>query len=261
MTEASGLESRPDVSVIVPFYQSERIIEACVESLLAQRDRGHAVELIFIDNGARDASASIVKRFEAVTLLEESKPGAYAARNAGLAHARAPIIAFTDADCVVDVDWVDALLSGMEDSSVGALVGHCRYPESASRTLRLLGAYENAKTDYVLGHLPSRHWFAYANNMAVRADLFRELGPFLEWRRAGDSEFVHRIAKRRPDLRVVFHETMRITHHEFVEGRQRAQRLSLYKETNSQIETFRELSLLQRLVIGGRLALGLRRFG
>ena len=218
---------------------------------------GGAYEILLIDNGAEDESPSIAARYEGqVELLAEPKPGAYAARNTGIRRARGSIIALTDADCVADPDWLHAIRTGLEDPRMAALVGHCRYPRDASLALRVLGAYENAKTEFVLTRCPSANHFAYANNMAVRAGVFEELGPFREWRRAADSELVHRLAARRPDLRFAFHPAMRVAHHEFRRGADRARRLSLYTETNAQIETFRELRLGQRL---GIAALMLRR--
>ena len=237
----------PSVSVVVPFFNSEATIAACIESLLAQEDVGGRYEIILIDNRAADASASIVGRYPDLIVLDEQTPGAYAARNTGIERASAPVIAFTDADCVTDSDWLRSILDGMRDARTAVLLGHCRYPAEASRTLRWLGAYENAKTEYVIHHCPAAHHFAYCNNMAVRASVFEEVGLFKTWQRAADSEFVHRLAARRPDLKLTYRQAMRITHLEFDRGRERARRLKLYQGTNSKIATFRELSLRQRL--------------
>ena len=48
---------------------------------------------------------------------------------------------------------------------------------------------------------------------AIRSsgDSSSDLGPFAEWRRAGDSELVHRLAEHRPEHRTVFDPAMRIT--------------------------------------------------
>lgn len=233
----------------MPFFKSQETIGPCAESLLTQDGMDSDYEVIFVDNRSPDDSAAIVRRYDGITVLEESTPGAYAARNTGIRHAAGSIIAFTDADCTVDRTWLKAVVDGMGDPHVGVLLGHCRYPETSSRWLSWLAAYENAKTEYVLTHRNPAHRFAYCNNMAVRADLFDDLGPFLEWQRAGDSEWVHRMAARRPEMKVLFHPTMGITHFEFVRGRKRADRLRLYQKTNSQIPTFRELSPRQRLTI------------
>ncbi|MDH3522879.1 MAG: glycosyltransferase family 2 protein, partial [Acidobacteriota bacterium] len=148
------MSDRPVVSVVVPFFNNKRHIAACIESLLGQREVGGPYELILIDNRSTDGSASIVAGFSGLTLLDEQTPGAYAARNTGIRAARAPLIAFTDADCVVDADWLRAIRDGMREPSIGILLGHIRYPGRASPAMRLLGAYENAKTEYVMNHCP-----------------------------------------------------------------------------------------------------------
>jgi glycosyltransferase involved in cell wall biosynthesis len=232
---------------VVPFLNSERHIAQCIESLLRQEDVGGPVQILFIDNGSTDGSASVVARYRELTVLDEPTPGAYAARNTGIRRAQAPLIAFTDADCVVASNWLRSLQEGMKDPAIAILVGHCGYPHNASLALRMLGAYENAKTEYVINRCATSHHFAYANNMAVRASIFEELGLFKEWKRAADSELVHRLALARPDLRLAYRRSMRVTHLEFLKARHRAQRLRLYTRTNSKIETFRELGFASRM--------------
>jgi glycosyltransferase involved in cell wall biosynthesis len=232
---------------VVPFFNSERHIARCIEALLGQAAVGGPFEIILVNNRSTDGSASIVGRYRGLAVLEEPTPGAYAARNAGIRSARAPLIAFTDADCVVAGDWLRSVRDGMHDPAIAILLGHCSYPPGASLALRLLSAYENAKTEYVINHCAAAHRFAYANNMAVRASVLEELGPFEEWQRAADSELVHRLASRRPELRVAYRPSMQVTHMEFLRARDRARRLSLYTRTNSKIATFRELGIAQRL--------------
>jgi glycosyltransferase involved in cell wall biosynthesis len=235
------------ISVVVPFFNSERFLAACIESLQAQEGVEQPYEIILIDNGSTDDSPAIAGGYDGIEVLSEAKTGAYAARNTGIRAASAPLIALTDADCVVDSSWLRAMVRGMNDPSAAILVGYCAYPPHASPALKLLAAYENAKAEYVLGRCPPAYHFAYANNMAVRRWVFDELGPFEEWRRAADSELVHRLAARRPDQRTAFHPAMRVTHLEFVRARDRTRRLSLYTRTNTQITTFRELEARRRL--------------
>lgn len=242
----------PQVSVVVPFFNSERYIKGCIESLLNQKILD-SYELIFVDNGSTDGSAAIVASYPEVTLLDQATPGAYAARNTGIARATAPLIALTDADCHVDPGWISSIQQAMQSPDTGVVLGQCRYPDHASWALRILGAYENAKTEYVIARCPPNRHFAHANNMAVRASVFAEVGPFREWRRAADSELVHRLASRRPDLRLVYCHAMQVTHQEFVTARRRLGRLSLYTRTNARIETFEELDVMTRLRIAGRM--------
>jgi GT2 family glycosyltransferase len=56
-------------------------------------------------------------------LLHEATRGAAAARNRGIREAAGKIIAFTDADCTVDRDWLRHLIEPLNDSSVGVVGG------------------------------------------------------------------------------------------------------------------------------------------
>lgn len=247
MASSREQDASPAISVIVPVYNGEAHLASCLEALVSQRGFDLPYEVLCVDNGSTDGSVAVAERFAGVIALEEPVRGAYAARNSALRRARAPLIALTDADCVVAPDWLSSIRQGMRDPAVAVLLGRVDYPAAASLPLRLLGAWENAKTAYVLERCPPAYRFAYANNMAVRRSVFDELGPFAEWPRAADSELVHRLAARRPQLGVAYRPAMRVTHHEFITARARARRLSLYTRTNSRIETFRELGPARRL--------------
>ncbi|REJ75795.1 MAG: glycosyltransferase [Acidobacteria bacterium] len=249
----------PAVSVIVPFFDSAAHFADCLNALGRQEPVPGGHEVILVDNGGQDGSRAIAEelgREHGFTVVEERAPGAYAARNRGLEQARGELVAFTDADCRPDPDWLAQAVASMQDAAVGIAVGRCDYPESASPALRLLGRYENAKTRHVLAHRPTGYHFAYANNMVVRAQVFEQLGPFVSWRRAGDSELVHRMAARRPDLRTVYRDAQRVVHLEFLRARDRLRRLRLYTSTNARIDGFRELPAAVRVAILLRALLG-----
>ena len=237
----------PLISVVVPFFDSERYLADCIEALLSQEGVESSYEVILINNRSTDGSASIVERYPDLIVLEEETPGAYAARNTGIRRSRAPLIAFTDADCVVTGNWLQAILKGMEDPTVAILLGSCFYPSSAALGLRMLGIYENSKIDYVIKKCAPAYHFGYANNMAVRASVFEENELFKEWRRAADTELVHRLGARHPELRSQYNSAMKITHMEFQQTRGRLRRMSLYTQTNAQVVTFQELGWGRRL--------------
>ncbi|MCG8469635.1 MAG: glycosyltransferase [Gemmatimonadetes bacterium] len=240
-------EAATAISVIVPCLNDARHVAACVESLLAQVGVRGGYEVIFVDNGSTDDSAGIARRYDEITVLDEPVAGAYAARNTGIRRARGEVIAFTDADCVISEDWLQRIQTVMRDPAVALAVGKIRYPETASPLLHALARYENAKLDYVVERGGTSRVFAHANNMAVRASAFEELGLFEEWPRAADSELAHRISRRRPELRVVYDDSMLVTHMEFTSAFDRLKRLGVYRRSNARIEDFEELSALQRL--------------
>ncbi len=99
------------VSVVIPCFNAERYIAATLRSVLAQS----AVDLdvIVVDDGSTDASASLVaQHFPQVLLLQRGNAGVAAARNAGMAAARGDWIAFCDADDI----WLPGKLAAQFDT-------------------------------------------------------------------------------------------------------------------------------------------------
>lgn len=101
----------PAVSIIVPAYNSERFINACVDSLLAQTCRD--VEIIVIDDGSVDSTPEKLKKYignERVRVITQMNRGVSAARNAGVAIARGEFVSFVDSDDVMHPDYIEKCL-------------------------------------------------------------------------------------------------------------------------------------------------------
>jgi len=85
------------VSAIIPTHNRAHLIERAIRSALAALSPGD--EVIVVDDGSTDDTAAVVERFGSpVRLLSVPHGGAGAARNAGLATARCPLVAFLDSD-------------------------------------------------------------------------------------------------------------------------------------------------------------------
>lgn len=96
--------SKPLTSIIIPFYNAEKYIEEAIKSAYNQSYEN--IEVICVDNNSTDNSLSIVKNLKklkhpSISILEETKSGAPAARNRGLANARGKYIQFLDADDIL----------------------------------------------------------------------------------------------------------------------------------------------------------------
>jgi cellulose synthase/poly-beta-1,6-N-acetylglucosamine synthase-like glycosyltransferase len=117
----------PTVSVIVPVYNGEATIADCVRSLLRldyPRDR---LELIVVDNDSTDRTRAVLEEFRThLRILNRATRGPSAARNTGIVNATGECIAFTDADCVVESDWLRHLLPPLSDPTVGIVGGEIR---------------------------------------------------------------------------------------------------------------------------------------
>ncbi len=90
----------PLISVIVPVYQAQALLEACVDSVRAQTFSDW--ELLLVDDGSTDGSPALCDRFAAadrrIRVFHQKNGGVSAARNTGLSHIRAGAVAFLDAD-------------------------------------------------------------------------------------------------------------------------------------------------------------------
>lgn len=87
----------PVVSVIVPVYNGDKYIEACLQSIL-QQDYPN-LEVIVVDDGSTDQTAARVSGFgSSVVYVRQNNSGSAVARNLGVKMARGEFIAFNDGD-------------------------------------------------------------------------------------------------------------------------------------------------------------------
>ena len=109
-----------DISVIVPCYDAERYLGEALESACAQVPA--PAEVIVVDDGSADGSASVAERFgPLVRCYRQAHRGIGATRNAGLAAARGALVAFLDADDI----WTTGSLSCRLEALAGDTAAEC----------------------------------------------------------------------------------------------------------------------------------------
>jgi glycosyltransferase involved in cell wall biosynthesis len=96
----------PFVSVIVPEYNEARSISRCLDSIRNQRYPRDRIEIIVVDDGSTDESSSIASTYNNVRVIYQANSGPSAARNAGVRFASGDLVAFLDADDVVEDRWL-----------------------------------------------------------------------------------------------------------------------------------------------------------
>lgn len=97
----------PKVSVIVPFYNVEKYIEKCLETLVNQTLDD--IEIILVNDGSKDKTVDIVKKYKEmysnkIVYLEKENGGLSDARNYAIPYARGEYIAFLDSDDYVETN-------------------------------------------------------------------------------------------------------------------------------------------------------------
>ncbi len=104
------------VSVVVPFHNVERYIEAALESIASQTFRD--LEVIMVDDGSTDASTVVAKDYAArdprFQLIQQQQQGPGIARNTGVRKATGTYLAFVDSDDLVDRHAYELLVGSLE---------------------------------------------------------------------------------------------------------------------------------------------------
>lgn len=149
-------DNQPRVSVVVATHNRAGRLADLLASLRAQTLPREEFEVVIVDDASRDETGTVLSSEEGRqelalrTIRRERSGGPGAARNDGWRAARAPVVAFTDDDCVVDAKWLEAGLA-IAEANPGSIVQGRTNPIPAeehlvgpfTRTLRVndLGPY------------------------------------------------------------------------------------------------------------------------
>lgn len=166
------------VSVIIPHLNEPEMLLRCLTALELQRRDGVPFEIIVVDNGSRQMPDAVCGEIADVRLEQENTPGPGPARNRGASVAAAPILAFIDADCIAQPGWVKAIASYLETHpDVSFIGGDIDIDPEKAGSLGDIEAYERIYS-YRNRLYVEKYGFSATGNMAVRADVFRSVGPF-----------------------------------------------------------------------------------
>lgn len=186
-------DRRVKISVVVPAFNEESLLPACLDSLLGQDYPGE-IEIIVVDNGSTDATAAIA-RARGVTVVPEPERGYSRALARGFSAATGAIIASTDADTVVPPDWLSRFAREYEKrGDVVAVGGEIVFCEPNLRgwlfTRGLLPVLNRADRSRPQGpHL----WGA---NFSVRRSVFEAAGGWnLDFNLQVDTELSERLRR------------------------------------------------------------------
>ena len=173
----------PSVSVVVCAYNAADTLDDCLSSL--ERLRYPSYEVIVVNDGSKDDTEAIARRYPSVRLITTVNNGLSTARNIGLAAATGTIVAYTDADVRADPDWLAYLVQPFLHSDVVAVGGPNVVPEDDPWVAQCVARAPGGPThvlfdDRVAEHVPGC-------NMAMRRDALTAIGGFNPiYLRAGD---------------------------------------------------------------------------
>lgn len=116
------------ISAIIPTRNRSRFLAATLESLFAQTLSSDAFEVLVIDNGSTDDTATIANSFVGslphLRYLHEPEPGLHAGRHKGMLAARGDILVFADDDIEALPTWLSSIRDAFSDSAVAMAGGN-----------------------------------------------------------------------------------------------------------------------------------------
>lgn len=185
------------ISVVIPAYNEENYLGRCLNTVTKQ-DYSGPYEVIVVDNGSDDKTQEIANSYPGVRVIYEPRKGVGSARQAGFSEARGEIIASTDADSIVPINWLSEINQIFNQNNHIVGITGPAYPLETGKLE--ISAYPLYKS--FLSFCASRGINVCAGyNLAVRAKASRDIGGFNTSLKIGeDSEFWKRLKKYGPTI-------------------------------------------------------------
>lgn len=175
------------ISVVVPAYNEERLLPFCLEALKNQAFYAD-FEVIVIDNGSTDRTSEIAKEF-GFRLIREQKRGVGRALRAGCRAARGEIIAVTNADTIVPLNWLAKIEENFLLNPQAVAVGGTVRFFDASGLMRII-------PEVVPSFVYRPFYHLISVNMAFRKSSYERVGGFKpEWTFGEDLLLARRLKK------------------------------------------------------------------
>jgi len=128
------LAEYPTLSVVVPCFNVEHVVEKCVNALLAQDYPKEKFNIIITDDKSTDDTGKIIEQYQEngqVKIIKHFKNrGLSAARNSGIKASKSQIVGFLDSDMVVKNNWAKSMVSELLNDEVVACMGGIKLAES-----------------------------------------------------------------------------------------------------------------------------------
>ena len=169
--------SLPSVSIVIPAYNEESTIRACVTAALAQTVPAN--EVLVVDNRSTDRTAAIVAELQAANpdaplrvIPQFDEQGLVPTRNLGLDSATGDVIGRIDADSVLEPTWVEEVAKAFQDPEVAAATGPVLYYDMP---LRRFGLRADDTLRRAMLRLAREYHFVFGSNMALRATAWQAI--------------------------------------------------------------------------------------
>lgn len=182
------------VSIIIPAHNEEAVLSDCLDSIIKADFPKTQYEVIVVNDGSTDRTCEIANSYHAkfnnIISLSKTNGGKASAQNYGLRIAQGKYILVTDADAIVNKDWIPRMVKHLENYDI------------------VVGAYYAKKPEKWLEKIQNAHYlikFKYGGvrgipptgvNNAFKKEVVGIIGEFDENKTSTTSEFIDRGKKK-----------------------------------------------------------------
>ncbi|GFE67661.1 glycosyltransferase family 2 protein [Chroococcus sp. FPU101] len=167
-------------SIIIPTYNRPERLKTCLESLVNLNFPLEQLEVVIVDDGSNQPLDELIDNFNkqlSIQLIRQNNAGPATARNTGANQAKGKYLVFTDDDCQVDSNWLQAFDKGFKQNPDALLGGYTinalsdnLYSEASQLLVDYLYHYYNNNSEQAS--------FFTSNNFALSKELFEQIGGF-----------------------------------------------------------------------------------
>ncbi|MBX2959492.1 MAG: glycosyltransferase family 2 protein [Flavobacteriales bacterium] len=146
------------VSIITPFYNTEKYLSRCIESVLKQSYIN--IQFILIDDGSTDNGYAIAKKYAIedtrILLLTQKNQGQSIARNKGISMANGEYLAFLDADDFWEENKLEEQLNFIKEKKLDGCFANFHF-------INKTGVLQTPKSKFANGHIVEKFDIASSN--------------------------------------------------------------------------------------------------
>ncbi|MEI6650387.1 MAG: glycosyltransferase [Candidatus Moraniibacteriota bacterium] len=154
---------QPEVSVIIPAYNEERVIAQTILSIL--KSEYPRLDVVVVDDGSTDGTWNVISEqfahHPSIRLFRKVNGGKASALNYGIAHTKAPVLVTLDADTQFQSDAIPNLVRHFAEARIGAVAGNSK----VGNRINLLTRWQ--ALEYIVGQNLDRRAFETLNAITV----------------------------------------------------------------------------------------------
>ncbi|MFB2771418.1 glycosyltransferase family 2 protein [Pelatocladus sp. BLCC-F211] len=188
----------PRVSVVIPIYNCETDLPKLINCLFAQTYPKELAEYLLVDNNSSDRTFELLQQIAKnypllIRVLSENKiQSSYAARNMGIRAANGQIIAFTDADCRPQPEWLKLLVAPFVNNDIAIVAGEITALPGNSLLEQFAENQQTLSQKHTLNHKFCP--YGQTANLAIRRQALEKVGLFRPYlTTGGDADICWRI--------------------------------------------------------------------